>query len=585
MHGNIDLPCLYLDTSRDHLKIGDFHTAWKTEGETALRASRPFDSPQIRKAILSREWDITNIAHNPVKSEVYSLGMLFLCLSAMQEPIFPLPDLSNALRSWVSGRSFEGYSQEWKNLLLWMTEVDEKMRPDFVALNERINTGEKEWELDDRIPLSYVKSNERLSVEVTCGQTAIRIGGNRKAEGPVPCLISLTANSLPRPNPIDVVCAVDLSGSMEGDWLVLIQHVLVDLIERMGAQDRLSIVGFSEEVRTVCRLTACTEAGKQTLYQCISSLQTDGCTNLPLGFQTALSILSKRRVKNTATSIVLISDGSDNSGSSVYEACCAAFGQNKINEIIHCHCFGLGTTINASLLEQLAASNSGEFRCISELADIKAAVKVLFPLLSKATVRHIRVVLNPHDSQIPIQIIGLNYENEVRFPDLKLHTGTDHFLLFHMVFKPTGPLSYPLFICPFIVSVSYVVKGLPAMSMEIPLQVNFVQWSDAPPAKVRNVHVRCHCAKGKNVIEEARRLCKTGNSPKARKILDELIDGIGSLLSTDPDMSQERMSVPLEEVLLADTAINKNQKIYANLHPLLLALVKQLVLAKNSITQ
>lgn len=45
--------------------------------------------------------------------------------------------------------------------------------------------------------------------------------------------------------PIDLVCVVDQSGSMNGDKIELLKNTLKYIIEQMGTLDRLSIITFN----------------------------------------------------------------------------------------------------------------------------------------------------------------------------------------------------------------------------------------------------------------------------------------------------------------------------------------------------
>lgn len=44
--------------------------------------------------------------------------------------------------------------------------------------------------------------------------------------------------------PIDLVCVVDQSGSMQGDKIALLKHTLNYIVDQMGPLDRLAIISF-----------------------------------------------------------------------------------------------------------------------------------------------------------------------------------------------------------------------------------------------------------------------------------------------------------------------------------------------------
>lgn len=105
-------------------------------------------------------------------------------------------------------------------------------------------------------------------------------------------------------DPIDVVLLIDTSGSMEGDPLVKAKAAAVEFVEAMGPDDRIAVMAFSSEPRSVVDFTsdrAMLEAG-------IGSLSTKGYTALHDGL-----IQSTRLFKDAGRDryVVVLSDGND----------------------------------------------------------------------------------------------------------------------------------------------------------------------------------------------------------------------------------------------------------------------------------
>lgn len=105
-------------------------------------------------------------------------------------------------------------------------------------------------------------------------------------------------------DPIDVVLLIDTSGSMKGDPLLKAKAAAVEFIEAMGPADRIALMAFSSEPRSVVDFTsdrAALEAG-------IGSLATKGYTALYDGL-----IQSTRLFEGGGRDryIVVLSDGND----------------------------------------------------------------------------------------------------------------------------------------------------------------------------------------------------------------------------------------------------------------------------------
>ena len=76
--------------------------------------------------------------YNSYKSDVFSLGLCFLYASALDsEILIKLREILNMEKIGIIINQYLGgrYSQEYINLLMYMLQVDENYRPDFIELN------------------------------------------------------------------------------------------------------------------------------------------------------------------------------------------------------------------------------------------------------------------------------------------------------------------------------------------------------------------------------------------------------------------------------------------------------------------
>jgi len=108
---------------------------------------------------------------------------------------------------------------------------------------------------------------------------------------------------------LDIVCVIDISGSMNGPKIDLVRKTLHFLVSKLTSNDRLSIVVFSSEAERRSRLIRCTDTGKDQLTSVINGLQTTNTTNIQAGLEVGLNVLKDRRIINTVTTVLLLSDG------------------------------------------------------------------------------------------------------------------------------------------------------------------------------------------------------------------------------------------------------------------------------------
>lgn len=116
------------------LKICDFGTSKRinlSQEFHTLTGTQAFMSPACKTALSQ---DIQEVCHDPFKSDVYSLGLTFLCMVRLVPP-FELQVQGEKLRLAIT-RTIEKvhYSDEIRGLILCMLQTNEGLRPDFSEL-------------------------------------------------------------------------------------------------------------------------------------------------------------------------------------------------------------------------------------------------------------------------------------------------------------------------------------------------------------------------------------------------------------------------------------------------------------------
>jgi serine/threonine protein kinase len=147
-HGDIKPRNLYL--SGDQIKIGDFGDSNKSPQTLITKTYQVtgtvvYFSPLLFGAyldIIKGKNSDGNVRHNPIKSDVFSLGLSFLHMASLAKPI-ELNNLQNGedslqqkIEKIVAGLS---YSDRVKNVLSCMLQVNESKRYDFLVLKEFLN--------------------------------------------------------------------------------------------------------------------------------------------------------------------------------------------------------------------------------------------------------------------------------------------------------------------------------------------------------------------------------------------------------------------------------------------------------------
>ena len=110
---------------------------------------------------------------------------------------------------------------------------------------------------------------------------------------------------------VDLICVIDVSGSMSGEKIELVRETMKFLIETLTPSDRLSIITFNSSGNRVCGLKTVTQENMVVFSNHINSLFASGGTNIMSGMELALKTIRDRKIPNKVTSVFLLSDGQD----------------------------------------------------------------------------------------------------------------------------------------------------------------------------------------------------------------------------------------------------------------------------------
>lgn len=113
--------------------------------------------------------------------------------------------------------------------------------------------------------------------------------------------------------PLDVVCILDNSGSMQGGKLQSLKEAMQFVIASLDPRDRLSIVYFNSRAGALHGLIKMTPENKDRSRQCMSTLTATGGTDIFDGMRLGWDIFSQRKTRNPASCVFLLTDGQDTS--------------------------------------------------------------------------------------------------------------------------------------------------------------------------------------------------------------------------------------------------------------------------------
>ena len=149
--------------------------------------------------------------------------------------------------------------------------------------------------------------------------------GDASLNGTHDVLVELDAGKASERTGVDVVCVIDISGSMQTEAstsdggesnglsiLDIVKHAVATVIQTLGPNDRIALVSYSSTARIELELTATNEAGQKLADTKLRSLHTEGSTNLWDGLLKGMDVLRAKDRDGRIPTVFLLTDGQPN---------------------------------------------------------------------------------------------------------------------------------------------------------------------------------------------------------------------------------------------------------------------------------
>ena len=92
---------------------------------------------------------------------------------------------------------------------------------------------------------------------------------------------------------VDLICVIDISGSMNGEKLYQVKESLKILVEMMNQKDRIALILFESKAELFYDLNYLSEKNKSILKNLIDKMESKGGTNIANCLEIAVELLKK----------------------------------------------------------------------------------------------------------------------------------------------------------------------------------------------------------------------------------------------------------------------------------------------------
>ncbi len=201
-------------------------------------------------------------------------------------------------------------------------------------------------------------------------------------------LITVTPPAVaPRATPRDLTFVVDVSGSMRGQKMEQARAAGRQMLASLGPQDRFRIIDFSTDVRTFASgFTTATRRNIDEAIRYLDDLRPDGSTNISGALEEALDT----SVDDSRMPIVFfVTDGEPTVGERNADRIAAL--ASRLRGRARVFTFGVGSDVNAALVEQLAVDGRGTAQFVRPDESVERAMSLVASRITSPVVTDVRV--------------------------------------------------------------------------------------------------------------------------------------------------------------------------------------------------
>ncbi|CAG9314634.1 unnamed protein product [Blepharisma stoltei] len=373
--------------------------------------------------------------------------------------------------------------------------------------------------------------DQKLQLLMKPALSYLQINGTLPQE--MPCQLSMQASETSISEEtlrqgVDIICVIDVSGSMRGPKLELTKKTLEFMVNQLCEKDRVSLIAFNNIVTRIQPLIRMTPHGKAQTIEEIRNLEANGGTDITGGLHHGIKTLEDRKIVNKISSIVLLSDGRDKQKDTSLDRGKASIDSSSLKDY-SIHTFGYGSGHDAQLLSAISQLRNGGFYYVEKSESIPEAFSNCLGELMSAVADQIQVRLQTQATDVSFSLTKVYSENgDSTFAMPPVLTGDKKEAIFILSF-PSCQQQFPQ---PYIISpvkgfIKYrLIRTGEEIEEECYLNIPVFNENDAIDSIEidEDVMVNFYRVKSAEILKEAGELGDKGNMEGARNLLQKGAD-------------------------------------------------------------
>lgn len=249
--------------------------------------------------------------------------------------------------------------------------------------------------------------------------------------GKFPCMITLKTEEMEEDDEtrqgIDLVLLIDVSSSMSGSKIKLVNETLLFILDELDERDRVCLCKFGSNATQISGFKLMTSENKKFLKDLVhSEIYASGCTNIREAMHVAFNAMLTREEQNDSTSVFLLSDGDDtmgNTAASIRETIIENDKKMKSNNYEYqIHSFGYGEDHDEKVLSMISDTTSGNFYFIKSDKYVDECFIDCFGFLMSVIASQVRIKLTISNGFTLEDVFSVKWKKENnKEAELNLH--------------------------------------------------------------------------------------------------------------------------------------------------------------------
>lgn len=273
----------------------------------------------------------------------------------------------------------------------------------------------KSYDINNYLTERYpdTPGDELLNVQVKWGSNKIN-SGSKEALLELGFSVKEPSDKKTVSKPLNIAFVLDKSGSMSGEKIDLLKTAMLQFIEKLRPEDRVSVVFFDDEAVLAYGEE---KLDKAYLNDIVRAVQADGGTSIYEGLKMGYANVEKHRLSNSVNRLILLTDGYGSKPVDFILEQSAAYFKKGISVST----IGVGAGYNHSLLELLSKYSGGLAHQAIESEGISMALNEEFESLFYPLASDLKVSVFYNDHVIYKTIYGVPEKSK-----------TDHSVVFEL---------------------------------------------------------------------------------------------------------------------------------------------------------